>query len=164
MAVVDAYVDSDIAAGNEHIVPALEAGGAETKILWQTFEIAAADDDGSKYRVFKDLPPGLIPIRIDIACDAITAGTVFDVGLYSPDLGAVIDADCFAANLDLSSASRYAVDGLGAVAIENFNKRIFEHAGHTAATKLRSYDLVITGDTVGTAAGTVCVRMTCLQG
>lgn len=172
MAVENKYTSSKLSATTGQLSApatlqsALENGGAPVGALFATFEVAAADSDGSVYRVFKGLPANLIPLDIKIACDAITAGTVWDVGLYDTDLGAVIDADCFAANLDLSSAADFgnptALDGMDAVAIENYNKRLFEHAGHTVEANTRrgkGYDLALTADTVGSAAGTISVLM-----
>lgn len=147
----------------------LHAHGAESFWLYNTFEVAAADDNGSKYRVFKNLDANLIPIIIAVGNDAITAGTGYDVGLYRPNGGAALDDDCFAATLDMSVAAasmnpKTAKDGMAAVAIENYGRRLFEHAGHTISNKLNAYDLVLTADTVGTAAGTISVAMLCVQG
>lgn len=139
-------------------------GGADERVMFATLEIAAANDDGSKFVLFPDLPPNLIPLEIRIANDAITAGTAYDVGLYESGLGAVIDADAFAANLDMSVAAaslapKTAKDGMAAVAIENWYKRLFEHAGHTPVTKKKSYDIVLTADTIGSAAGTIAALL-----
>ena len=172
MAVENKYTNSKLNASTGQLanpatlLSALENGGAPVGALFATFEVAAADSDGSVYRVFKGLPMNLVPLDIKIASDGITGGTAYDVGLYDTDLGAVIDADCFAANLDLSSAADFgnptAIDGMDAVAIESYNKRLFEHAGHTIegrTARHKGYDLALTGDTVGTGAGTVSVLM-----
>lgn len=169
MAVVDQYVNSNI-SGNV-VTKALKAiaSGAQIKVMLETFEIAAADSDGSVYRVFKSVDPNLIPLAILVACDAITGGTDFGVGLYNENLGTVINKDAFRAGMDLSSAvaslnPKTALDGMSGVDIANMYKRIFEHAGHTVSNKKASYDIALTGDTVGTAAGTVTVAMLYLQG
>lgn len=169
MAVENKYTDANInAAGRVTKLLSMANAGSNLSAAFATFEVAAADSDGSIYRVFKALDPNLIPIAILIGCDSITGGTVWDVGLYAPDLGAVVDADAFAANLDLSTGVDLgfatALDGMDAVAIENYGRKIYEHAGHTVTTKLESYDLALTGDTVGTAAGTVSVLLLYVQG
>lgn len=170
MAVEDKYVNSNI-SGNvvNKLLAGINAHGSHVHALFATVEVAAADSDGSKYRFFKNLDPNLIPLGIFVANDAITAGTDYGVGLYRPDLGAVIDKDAFAAGLDMSAAAaslnpKTAKDGMAAVAIENMGRRIFEHAGHTIQTKLEGYDLVLTADTVGSAAGTISVLMLVAQG
>lgn len=170
MAVEDKYINSNISGNTvDKVLPGINAHGAEIKVAFGTFEVAAADDNGSKYRVFKNVDPNLIPVMVMIGNDAITAGTDWDLGLYKADLGAVIDADVFLDGADLSSAHaslnpKTALDGLATVAIENLGKRIFEHAGHTITTRLEAYDIVLTANTVGTAAGTVSVLIVFAQG
>jgi hypothetical protein len=144
-------------------------GGGILEYKFATVEIAAADSDGSKYIMFPNLPADIIPLEICVACDAITAGTVFDIGLYNSNLGTVVSAAVFASNIDLSSAvaslnPKTALDAMSAVPIENYGKRLWEHAGHTQANKKMSYDIVLTGDTVGTAAGTVSMSLKYLKG
>lgn len=152
MAVENKYIDSNVAAGK----PANPAkhSGAQTYSSVITFEVAAADTDLSVYRVIKGIPANWIPQRITVMCDAITGGTDYDVGLYLTNLGAEVDKNCLADALDLSSASKI-LDGLKDVAIENRVKRLWELAGHTEANKQESYDLALTGNTVGSAAGTI---------
>lgn len=168
MAVEDKYVNSvnfDASGNLLHLANAINCSGSKVGAMFETVELAAADSDGSVYRFFKGVDANLIPLFIIPACDEITAGTVFDIGLYEPNLGVVVNAAVFASNLDFSSAKSFALatclDGMAAVAIENRGKRIFEHAGHsvTAGTRLSSYDICVTGDTVGSAAGTVSLMM-----
>ncbi len=78
MAVINDYVDSDVALNKK--APALLAQGAQTFTMVQTFEVAAADDNDSIYRVFKNLNPNYVPIRLDITCDAITGMSDVNVG------------------------------------------------------------------------------------
>lgn len=142
----------------------LYAAGAGAGFVYNTFEIAAADDDTSVFRTFAGLGYNVIPLMILVACDEITAGTDWDVGLYDTSLGAVIDKDVFADGLDLSTAvaslnPKTALDGMSAVAIENYGKRLYEHAGHTAATRRNTYDIALTANTIGTAAGTISTML-----
>ena len=164
MAVVDKYANADLQKGK--LAEAVHVNGAKLVTAVTTFEVADTDDDGSVYRLFKGLNPNLIPLDIKINNDAITGGTDWDLGLYQGNGGKVIDKDVFADGIDLSTArtSGSEVSGLSAVAIENLTKKLFEHAGHTIATKLDSYDLALTANTVGTAAGTVTVRAIFAQG
>lgn len=169
MAVQDKYTDSNI-SGNAvtKLLKSINAQGAQIGALLATFEVAAADDNGSKYRIFKSLDPNIIPLAILVGTDGITGGTAYDIGLYKPDLGVAIAVDCFAANLDVSGAADLgfatALDGMDAVDIANYGRRLFEHAGHDVTNKLDGYDMVITADTVGTAAGTITALVIYAQG
>lgn len=138
----------------------LYAAGAGQGVIYNTFEVAAADDDLSVYRVFPGLGFNVIPLGILVANDALTSSTDWDVGLYDANLGAVINRECFGAALNLSSAhaaliAGTALNGFAVVAIENYGKRLYEHAGHTAFNKRDYYDIALTAVTVGSGAGTV---------
>ena len=169
MAVEDKYVDADVAAGK--LGNAALVNGARTITMVATEELAADDDDGSVYRFFKGVSGNLIPIDIKVYCDAITNGTDFDLGLYETALfngvaGVVVDADVFMDGQTLANAitrgggtanQDEAVDGLANVAIENLVKKIYEHAGHDESDSKDGYDICLTGNTVGTVAGTVTI-------
>lgn len=160
MAVEDKYVDSDVAANN--LVHGLKFNGATVIAMRAIAAIAAADDDGSVYRLFRSVPANLIPLHIDIVCDAITGGTDYDLGFYKPLAfgGTVVDKDNLMDGQTLASALTCATgQGLGMkdVSAANQLKKVWEHAGHTSTTKLESYDIALTGNTVGTGAGNACV-------
>lgn len=161
MAVLNKYADSNI-SGNvvNKLMTALAAGTGELFVMAQTYEIAAADDDGSIIRMFKSVPGTLVPIFLGVANDAITAGTSYDLGAYKPDLGTVVDADCFAAAMDMSTAHKLGLSmlsGMSAIDQANVGKKIYELAGHTVSTALEAYDIALTANTIGSAAGTVTV-------
>lgn len=161
MAVLDKYADSNI-SGNvvNKLLTALAAGTGELFVMAQTYEIAAADDDTSVIRFFKSVPGTLVPIFIGVANDAITAGTDYDLGFYKPDLGAVIIKDCLLNGGDLSAAHALglgSLNGMSAVDVANVGKKIYELAGHTITTRLEAYDIALTANTIGSAAGTVTV-------
>lgn len=168
MAVQNKYVNTRVEAGSydDNVLVA----GADNLTLIVTFEVAAADDDGSVFRIAKNLSPNLIPVSILINNDAMTGSTSWDLGLYEPSFGgvdgAVCDKDCFMAAVDLNGgkANGSEQNGLAAVAIENLTKKLYEHAGHTIKTKKGGYDLALTANTIGSAAGTVTVRATFAQG
>ena len=174
MAVVNAYTDSNIDATTGQVnklLNALASGGARVGAMLATFEVAAADSDGSIYRVFKDVEPTLVPLAVLIANDAITGGTDWDVGIYAPDLGDVKVADCISGGtaIDLSSAHANllpgtAANGFAGLAIDNPRKKIYEYAGDLLATKLGAYDIALTANTVGSAAGTITVLFLFAQG
>jgi len=155
MAVEDKYVDSNTAAG---LTAEPGAHGHEVIQMIATFEIAAADDDGSKYRVFKGVPSSFRPVACTVMCDAITGGTDFELGVYDTNLGAVVSKGLFMTGQTLASASR-ALNGLGNVDIADIGakKSIAELLTLTPTTAKSSYDIVLTGDTVGSGAGTVTI-------
>jgi hypothetical protein len=165
MAVQDKYVSAKITTSKVLENAPLICGG-QLVALVATFEVAAADDDTSVYRI-ANLNSNLIPLWIKINCDAITAGTDYDLGLYAPGVaGAVVDKDCFADGVNLSSALIVGseADGMISVDIANLTKKLYEHGAHTISNRLASYDLCLTANTVGTAAGTITVRGLFVQG
>lgn len=168
MAVENKYVDANLEA--EKKANALSIAAAQPFIGAVTFEVAAADTDASVYRLFKCVDPDLIPIRVEIYNDAITSGSDYDLGLYETltdgQGGAEIDKNIFADALDMSSAaaSGSPKDGLKDVNQADRVKRIYEHAGHTQTTKKIGYDICLTANTVGSAAGTITVIAFFVQG
>lgn len=161
MAVINAYQDANYVAGKLSSAAALM--GSPSRKMVATFEVAAADSDGSIFRVFKGLSPDIVITNILVCNDAITGGTAYDVGVYGvldfDGVGAVVSAACFASNLDLSSAHVRGseLSGISALDVANSNKRLYEVVGHTQLTKLPAYDIALTADTVGSGAGTVTV-------
>ena len=130
-----------------------------------TVEIAATDDNGSVYRMARLRSSDRIS-QLTVFNDAITGGTAFDLGLYrtADDGGAAVDDDLFASALDLSSAPASASTGTEvlfeatAANIDKVEKRIWELLGLSADPQV-DYDLAFTADTVGSAAGTVSLRV-----
>jgi hypothetical protein len=150
---------SSVDTPNALIAQNVTAGG-KTRIIRDTVEIDAADDDTSKYRLAR-LPANAILESITIDHDAITGGTDFDLGFYDvpeTNSGAVISGavDVLVDGATLAVAG--SVDGLGNVAIENRHKKIWEIAG-LAADPNKLVDIVLTGNVVGTASGTVTLSV-----
>jgi hypothetical protein len=155
MAVENKYVDSNIVVGKKALTG---AAGAEIVAYTVTFEVAAADDDGSVYRVLKGIPANVIPFNISIVCDAITSGTDWDLGVYKTDFGAVVDKDILMDGQTFATALTRATGhqlGLGAVNADKVNATLATLSGQTNPDD--SYDLALTANTVGSAAGTVSV-------
>ncbi len=156
MPVENKYVDSDIAAGKK--ASAMETSGAPEITMVKTFEVAVADDDGSVYRVFPSVPSNYVPVDISIMCDAITSGTDWDLGLYKTNLGAVVDKDVLMDGQTLASALTRATGhqlGLGAVNVADANRTLGVLSAQTDVDS--AYDIALTANTVGSAAGTVTV-------
>lgn len=165
MAVEDKYVDSLVAAGKK-TKAALGGAGEHEITLVATVEIAAADDDGSVYRLFKSVPSSYIPTEVSIMSDGITGGTDYDLGIYKVGVGgAAVDKDVLMDGQTMASALTRATGhqlGLAAVNIDSLYKTLATLSAQT--TPDASYDIALTGNTVGTAAGTVSVIAKFVQG
>ena len=157
MAVENKYVNSNLAAGT--FADAAFNGGTRTVLV--TFEVAAADDDGSIFRLAK-INSSEVLLRAILMCDAITGGTDYDLGIYEVTTpagsGAVVDKDIFMDGQTFASATK-TIDGLQTVAIENRVLNVTDLLNVVNTTTLKdsgkSYDIALTANTVGSAAGTI---------
>ncbi len=157
MAVENKYTDSATAAGNR--AHPLVAGAAQGSYLVAPLVVAAADDDGSVYRVAKGVPVTTVVSRLEaVVRTAITGGTNYDAGVYATNLGAVLDKDLFCEGATLASAAT--VDLLGNVTAARCNMTIAELFFAINGTQIgvEEVDIAITGDTVGTGAGNAVIR------
>jgi hypothetical protein len=165
MAVVDLYKNASLEpTAARRRVPGQNFTGAKTVKLVQTFEVVAADDDASVYRVFANVPATMILLSMRLSCDAIANATDWDFGLYLPNDGAVVDKDLLADGMNVAAGfSRIlALDALVTVDIANVNKNLWELArdgagalAYTLQSHPAAFDLVLTLNAAGTAAGTV---------
>jgi hypothetical protein len=156
----DNYVDANIVAGKKS--SALAAGvGAETVTMAQTVAVLAADADGDIYRVFANVPSSLVPIKIEINNTAVTGGTDYDLGLYKPNGGAVVDKDILADGISMATARTVATSnnaGLTTIAIADGFETLGELSAQTDVDA--AYDIALTANTVGSADGTIRVVAT----
>jgi hypothetical protein len=164
MAVEDKYVNTDLGSGT--LLDSLANGGGKLLPIVITEEIAVADDDGSVYRLFRVNSNDII-LSLEVSNDAITAGTDYDIGVYDIDSGAVVDKDAFTDGLDVSSAADK-TNALTAPAIEDLVSEVWDIAGiqtaeSTTADPQKQYDVAITANTVGSAAGTITVHALILK-
>ncbi len=139
--------------------------GGRLKGFHATVEVAAADDDGSTLRMFRVHSSWLIS-RLEVFNDAITAGTSYDVGLYqtAENGGAVKAATAYASVVDMSTARVVPLDvTFEARNIDQMEKRVWQDAGD-ASDPNRFYDVVLRANTIGTAAGTISMRMQAMVG
>ena len=172
MAVIDAYVDASAVAGKKanpaNIMPGQMFG------FTGSFEVAAADGDGSKYRIAR-IGANMIPVSLTVMADDAIDITYVDVGLYLPGAGgAVVDIDCFADNLavdgDAIDTADLAPNALVSLPIDDLGKKCWEitavaaAGSYTAAEHPSEFDLVITAKSEPGAAGTIAFRGLFLQG
>ena len=135
------------------------------RTLKATVEVAAADDDGSVFRLARIASHWSIE-SIRIFNDAITGGTDYDLGVYdtAEDGGAVVDVNAYADAISLASASVVGVEqAFEARDIANVEQSVWQDVGLTEDSR-KWYDLCLTGVTVGTAAGTITAVVTYTDG
>jgi hypothetical protein len=140
--------------------------GLETKKARLTFELdGTANATGDVIRILKNVPATMVLLNCYIANDAITGLNDVDLGLYLPDFGAVVDKDCFADGIDLSSghatlAPGTALNGLVTVNADSLHKAIRDiNAVVIAAGEYKFYDLALTFNAEPTAGGTVTIDL-----
>lgn len=151
-------------ATNPRVINPSFLSGANLRCSIGYAEVAAADDNASVYRCVR-LPSNAVVQRVEVLNDAITAGTSYDVGIYktADGGGAVVDADLFASALDMTSERYLPLDAMfERLDIDQMEKRLFEHAGLTTDPKIE-YDVCFTANVVGSAAGTVALRVYWVQ-
>jgi hypothetical protein len=159
MAVEDKYTDSNIESGK--ITAAYSTGsGAQTVTMIGVVTVASADDDGSVYRVFANVPSSFIPVKIAIHNTAITSGTDYDLGLHTVKDGAVVDKDILADGLDMSSARTIATDNNAGMTTLTLGERKTLATLSAQTDPDSAYDISLTANTVGSAAGTIRVTAT----
>lgn len=155
MAVQDKYVILDT---YPNAISANAGGSGDLRKSVISFEVAAADDDGSVYRLMP-ISANSIITDVKFCNDAIAGATSYDFGFYKTESGAVVDKDELAAAIDINAgnASGSEASAMTAVDIANRGKKVYELLGLTSSTKEVAYDLCVTANTVGTAAGTITV-------
>ena len=126
-----------------------------------TISIAAADADGDIYHVLPVFSTWSIK-HIWVYNDAITAGTSYDVGLYTTAATpVVVDVDAYASAVDMSSARTSApIDAaFEARNITAIAQKVHQDGAVTTDPGVW-YWLALTANTVGSAQGdiTICVQ------
>jgi len=139
-------------------LPNVRTNGAKVQQVLAVVEVAAGDDDNSTFRVAR-IPSNAVLSSIAIANDAITGGTDYDLGIAYP-AGATIDADALVDGVSLATgtSNAFSVNGMSAVDIANTGKYLWELAGLTVDPQ-GDLDLILRGNTIGTAAGTIAFKV-----
>lgn len=148
----DLYTNNKLIAPQKDTLSGVFIGEAEA-------DVAAADNDGDIYRLFR-VPGNAIPTLLSYKNDGITGGTDYDFGLYAAgSSGAVKDKDVLLDGINVATAgntTQYSVPLL----IADKGKEFWELAGDSEYTG-QEYDVCITANTVGSAAGKVWVTLFC---
>lgn len=130
--------------------------GGFSRISVGTVEVAAADSDASVFRICR-LPSNAVITSAIRYNDAITGATDYDLGFYqtAANGGAEADKDVLADGVDINAGTVAGVEHRFTTAnIDGVGKRVWELLGLSADPN-RDYDLCWTGNTVGSAAGTI---------
>ena len=165
MAVENKYVDPFVVAGTSRVSQNCDpifCGGKKRKTLIQQVVIAVADNNGSIYRVFRNVSSEARLLGCRVANSVITAGTSYSLGIANVEFGSVISANALANAMDMSAAAASffaGKNGLANVALTNLGKKLFELAGHNETTKKEAYDIVLTATTVGSSGGNIAILL-----
>lgn len=162
MAVEKKWISANIVAGKKENSGLIMPG--QVFAFANTFEVAAADDDGSVYFV-GNINANMIPLKLDWNSDAIAGATSYDLGFYT-EAGVAVDKDILMAQHDVNGgfAMGSELNAMHDLPIDKIGKRVYELLGKTKATKEDSYLLAVTANTAGTAAGTISLRGLFIQG
>lgn len=162
MAVQKKWISANIVAGKKENAGLIMPG--QVYAFANTFEVAAADDDGSVYFV-GNINANMIPLSLKWNSDAIAGATSYDVGFYT-EAGVAVDKDILMAQHDVNAgfAMGSELDAMHDLPVDKIGSRVYELLGKTKATKEDSYLLAVTANTCGTAAGTISLRGTFIQG
>lgn len=157
-------------ATNKYVNTTREAGGkamggagfpGQVLTLVGTYEKEAADNDTSVLRL-GTVPATAIPLSHSfIGNDALSGATDVDIGVYkqSSDTvdGAVVDKDCLSDGLNIAAGNALGseIRAFQAVGLDEFGQDLRTLAGGTVGDGNDFYDVAITGNTFGTATGTI---------
>ena len=121
-----------------------------------TIEKAAGDDDGSVIQIAQVRSSDVVK-SIKIWNDALAGATAVDIGLYDdqpPADATAVDDDVYASAVNISAGLSGAEQAFEARDLADMTKRVWEDAGLSKDPRV-NYRIALTGDTFGTAAGTI---------
>lgn len=152
----DKYVNTNLAAGQK-VLPGV-GGGGRILVLQGTYEKTASDNDTSVLRLGK-APANAIPLVTlsKIGNDALTGATDVDIGTYKPGAGgAVVDKDCLSDGLNIASGNALGSEAraMQAVGLDEFGDDLRTLSAESVGDS-EEYDIALTGNTFGTATGTI---------
>jgi|SRR5271154_1570353 len=181
MAVVNYYVNPVITSNLiNKSARGYTSTGADGNSLFAYVQIAASDNNGSIYRLFKNLSRNITIQAIQVANPVLTTGTSYGIGLYASDLSTTLytTVGYFSGVMNLTTAHANVTSGFldGFINITQatagalyqgfptsaYTNRLFEHAGFTSASNPGcpdAFDLCLTATTASTVAGNVCIQI-----
>lgn len=136
-------------------------GGAPLKEKVATLEVGGTETAGSVFR-FVRVRSSCRVSSVEWAADAMTGFTAADIGVYDTkdNGGAVVTDNLWANNVNISAGAAFtdATYNTTATNIAVVTQRLWELLG-LAADPYKDYDICITADTIGSAAGTLSLRV-----
>lgn len=142
------------------------------RIKTESVTMATADDNGSTYRLFRVRSSDSIK-SLTIYCTAITGASDVDLGLYTINGGAAVDADLYADGITLATAAPSAQppttaatsqgiecrfgDSVTAL-VSDINNKVWQDLGLTSDPGL-TYDMVLTANAAASTDGTATLVM-----
>lgn len=154
------YVSTLQAAGRKTMAGAGFPG--QVLCLFGTYEKSAADNNTSVLRL-GTVPANAVPLSHSyFANDALTGATDIDCGVYAPLAadgtgGAVASKDCLMDGVDWASGAALGSErrAFPALGIDEYGQDLRTLASDTIGDGNEFYDIAITGNTFGTATGTI---------
>ncbi len=162
MAVKNEWVDALVEAGKKSSPSKIMPGNIFGFAC--TFEVEAADDNDSVYKLAL-VGGNMVPLSLSWNSDAIAGFTSADIGFYT-EAGVAVDQDILMAQHDVNGgfARGSELNCLHDLAIDKIGLPVYEILGKTLTTKENAYVLAITAVAAPSAAGTVSIYGTFLQG
>lgn len=140
----------------------LQIAGARLYESVGTVEVAAADSDNSVYRMAR-VHSGWRVSSIELFNDAITSGSVYDLGLYdtAENGGAVVSQELFASDVTMVSARSTPTEVTYEATVTNIDKveKLLWELLALSSDPGKWYDIAFTATTVGSGAGTISIRV-----
>ncbi len=175
MASISAWIDADVVAGKRG--QASKVSGAAERGFSATYEkLGAADGDGSVLGII-EIPANAVLKSLLLNNDALTGCTSASLGYYRKAKDGTFTDDAksdgtsgkavlmSAVDINAGKANGSEQNGLTTVDIADLAKKVYELLGWTVATKVdEDFVLALTLTTAGTAAGTITLRGTYIQG
>lgn len=133
--------------------------GGRIRRLSATLVIADADSNTSTFR-FVQVHSSWSISSIRIFHDGLTGATDIDWGLYrtAADGGAAVDADCYADAINMATATTTGTEirfnDTTTADINLVNQKVWQDAGQSSDPNVM-YELVMTGNAIGTVGGDV---------
>lgn len=156
MAAYNDFVTQNVSSKKASVDVSGRGVGAPVKKVLFSFEKAAADVNGSIWRIARISPFAKI-VSFKIGCDNITSLTDLDVGFYKPAEvgGTEIDKDCIKDGLNPSAGT--VLSEFYAPDVAYIGREAYLIAGITAANakKYGAFDVALTGNTAGADVGTI---------
>jgi hypothetical protein len=137
--------------------------GAPVYVAIDKVAVAAADDDTSVFRFFR-VRSDIRIFSFKVFCDALTSGTDWDLGVYqtAANGGAVVEVDVFADAQSLATAITTGTEirfhDTTNAPIQDVDMQLWEVLGLSSDPGIE-YDICLTANTIGSAAGDVVLHM-----